>query len=439
MIQDDLTKQQQHPKKKASFINLGCAKNRVITEKIAFLLLSNFISVVPESNETNYFLINTCGFLETARQETEFFIQNVIDTYSVPHKNIIVFGCYASRFPDRLREQFPDITIIEDRDPIAGIAKWLSSPVDYTKRMITTSNFAYLRISEGCSKQCAYCLIPSIKGPYRSFSKEDILRECNFISTRFHVKELILLAQDTSLYGSDLQSQDTLISLVDSIQKLRAFRWIRVLYLYPTFSVENIRKLLSIRSVVPYLDIPLQHLHPDILTSMKRPPNAIDSVASYISLRKEFPTLAIRSTFIVGYPGETESQFQFLLSNLQKYPLDRVGFFTYSREQFTSSYDLPNQIPEEVKIHRLQEAYAVQEKISQKLDTGFINTNLPVLLEHFGYHSQAFYGRSTRESPDVDLRVQVKGDTSWLQSKIGSILPCSIKEVTPDLIKASPL
>jgi ribosomal protein S12 methylthiotransferase len=436
-IQNNLKKTHSlHNKKTVSFINLGCSKNTVITEKIAFLFQEDGYLVVPESINTKLFVVNTCCFLEVARKEFKIVLQNILDKYSVKESNIIIIGCYAHMFPDRIRKVFPDIKIIEDQDPYLGVSKFLSKHLMQEKRLLSTPYYAYIRISEGCNRKCAYCLIPSIKGPYKSYPSESIQKDCAFLKTNYPVKEGIILAQDTSIYGEDFQNDENLISLIGNLSNAKYFEWIRILYLYPTLSIEKIRELLSIPNVVPYLDIPMQHLHPEILSKMRRPKHSISFLNDLVKLRSEFPNLTIRSTFIVGFPGETEEHFNFLIDELKKLKLDRVGFFAYSNEKGTESFLLKDQVPNHIKESRLEKAYSTQEKISDSIDSSYISKKLPVLIETYDDITHTSTGRSVREVPGVDPYIQVHGNPFRLKNQVGKIVNCEIVSITDEYIQA---
>ncbi|MCK5847813.1 MAG: MiaB/RimO family radical SAM methylthiotransferase [Caldisericia bacterium] len=426
-----------HNKKTVSFVNLGCSKNTVISEKVAFLFQEDGYVLIPESIDTTLFVVNTCCFLEIARKECLDVLKNILDTYNVEESNIIVIGCYANRFPESIRTIFPNVRIVEDQDPYLGVSKLLLKPLMQEKRLLSTQHYAYIRISEGCSRKCAYCLIPSIKGPYKSYHSKSIFKDCAFLKSNYKVKEGIILAQDTSIYGEDFQNDESLISLASEMSKAKYFDWIRILYLYPTLSVNKIRELLSIPNVVPYLDIPMQHLHPEVLLKMHRPSNSISFLNDLIKLRSEFPNLTIRSTFIVGFPGETEEQFNFLINELTKLKLDRVGFFSYSNEKGTESYLLENQIPNHIKESRLEKAYSMQEKISDSIDSSYISKNLPVLVETYDPVAHVATGRSIREAPDVDPYIQIHGNPFRLKNQVGNIVNCKITSVKKEYIQAA--
>ncbi len=416
---------------------MGCVKNTVLTEKIASLFSDNGFQIIPESPQTDLFIINTCGFLQIAREEGLSVIQDVLDTHSVDPQQIIILGCYAYRFPNEILQYYPSVTLLPHQDPIRAVEEFLSVQSTPTHRLLSTSHYAYLRIAQGCNRQCSYCLIPSIKGAYKSFQLSSLLEECRYIANHFPVQELVLIAQDTSRYGLDLDPKSNLLSLVYSISQLELFPWIRILYMYPNhFSYSELRDLLSIPSVIPYIDMPLQHYHPDILKRMNRPTDGFSYIEQLYALREDFPQMTFRSTFIVGHPGETEEHFSFLCRKLKELPLDRVGFFAYSNEKETPSYQFKDQIPTSVKQNRLKEAYSLQESISLQLDSTHISQTLPVLLERYDPLKRCAIGRSIREAPDVDPSILVYGNPFRLRNRVGTIVKGTLTQVTANEMKA---
>jgi ribosomal protein S12 methylthiotransferase len=426
-----------HNPRTVSLISLGCVKNTVLAEKIASLFSDNGFQVIPESPQTDLFVINTCGFLQIAREEGLSVIQDLLNTYSIDPQQIILLGCYAYRFPKDILQHYPSITLLPHQDPIQGVEEYLSVQNTPSHRLLSTSHYAYLRIAQGCNRHCSYCLIPSIKGAYKSFPQSSLLEECRYLADHFPIQELILIAQDTSRYGLELYPKSNLQSLVHSISQLELFPWIRILYMYPNqFSYTELRDLLSIPSVIPYVDMPLQHYHPDILKRMNRPIDSFSYMEQIYALREDFPHMTFRSTFIVGYPGETEEHFSFLCGKLKELPLDRVGFFAYSNEKEVSSYQFKDQIPDSIKQSRLKEVYSFQESISLQLDSLHISQSLPILLERYEPLKRCAIGRSIREAPDVDTSIMVYGNPFRLRNQIGSIVKCTLAQVTANEMKA---
>ncbi len=432
LIQDALKTTAPNPSNQhVSFISLGCVKNTVITEKIVALFSQCGFEIVPESTQTDWFVINTCGFLEIAREEAISVIQDLLSTYSISPCQIIVLGCLAYRFPELLQHHFPTITLLQNQDPIQAVQEYLSTTSQTSHRILSTPYYAYLRIAQGCDRHCSYCLIPSIKGSYKSFSIASILEECKTVSDKYPVQELVLIAQDTSLYGQDLGQTINLYTLVESIANLKRFSWIRILYMYPHQALfPQLQDLFSIPSVIPYIDMPFQHYHPDILARMNRPTNAVSYIKKMYTLKECFPFMTFRSTFIVGYPGETDAHFSYMCQVLKEYPLDRVGFFPYSKEKGTPSFLQQDHLSECVKNERLQKAYECQNQISLQLDAAYLSHTLPVLIEKYEASTRCAIGRSIREAPDVDPTISIYGNPFRLQHRVGSIVNCTLTKVT---------
>jgi ribosomal protein S12 methylthiotransferase len=426
--------------KKVFIESLGCSKNLVKSEAIASLLRANgyaFCASFENSTDAEIIIINTCGFIKSARQEAESVI-NKFKASWIAGKKVVVVGCYASRFSKILKKKFPLCTIIENMDPVIGIQQALelenSSP---RNRIVSTNAYAYLEIATGCSKSCSYCLIPSIQGSFTSKSKKIILTEIQNLCEQNNLKEIVLIAQDTASYGLDLHPRDSLLSLVTSLSTIKSIDWIRIMYLYPILSVDTLQKILSTEKVIPYLDMPLQHFSPKILHLMNRPENIELYMDKLFQLKSEHPVLTLRSTFMVGFPGEKEEDFEILKRGLLKYPFDRAGFFSYSREKETTADSLPEQVHSSTKKKRLQEAYSIQETISREQNQKYIGKTLPVLLESFEPTKQIALGRTYREAPEVDPVVTITGNPFRLKRKIGSIQTMKITQATAYEIQGS--
>lgn len=412
--------------------NLGCSKNLVTSEAIARLFQDNEFKLLDANQENfdkSYIVINTCGFLHSAREEANQEIQKAIDQNPTA-KNVIVVGCYAHRFSPILEKMFPGCTIIRNKDPIEGLADTLKLPNKNPQhsRIVSTSYYTYLELSKGCDRSCSFCLIPSIKGPYKSKPQKVLVDEMKAISDQKNVKEVILIAQDTSIYGLDLTPQKSLASLVKEISKISSLEWIRILYLYPTLSVSTMKELLAIDKVIPYFDIPIQHYSQTILSAMNRPQNLKHYLDSLFHFKSKNPSLTFRSTFMVGFPGETEENFKELLSGLFRYPFDRAGFFAFSKEVGTEAIKLKDHIHPSTKNRRLKEAYSFQERISRRENRKWINQTMKVLIERLDPIKKMAYGRTYREAPDVDPEIKISGNYSILKAKVGTIQDITITD-----------
>jgi ribosomal protein S12 methylthiotransferase len=428
------------PKTKLIFIeSLGCSKNLVKSELIASILSKNGYSFstnqdVPKSSDL--VIINTCGFIKAARDEAEQVIKkyNSLLT-SVP---VLIIGCYASRFSLELQRKFPGCIIIDSIDPLEGLKKYLNlNNKTFLTRKLSTCHFAYLEISAGCNKSCSYCLIPSIQGFLKSKTKPSLLKEVQALVEENSIKELVLIAQDTASYGSDLSPKESLLSLIKTLSEIKDIRWIRIMYLYPTLPIVELTKILECEKVVPYLDIPLQHFSPRILKQMNRPSNINPYLKKLFEYKEKHPLLTLRSTFMVGFPGETEEDFNLLLQGLKQYRFDRAGFFAYSRENETMAYSLPEQVHASTKKRRLKLAYSVQEEISLLENQKWISKTLPVLLEKYNPEGHYALGRTYREAPEIDPEVFISGNPFHLKKKIGTIQNMKITEASAYEIRGS--
>jgi len=403
-------------------ISLGCSKNRVDTEQILGLLMDTYqdIVLVQHPRDADYVLLNTCGFLAQAREEA-FTILDHLQQYPV-----ILLGCLVPHLTKKIFVKYPNIQAVIRQGEYEHLPALLSrlqkgkkivkqdSPVsrfDTTvqSRMLSSRFYAYLKIAEGCHHHCTYCLIPILRGKYRSKPMELIVQEATMLA-KSGIKELILIAQDTAYYGIDLYQQQKLPELLIQLCRIKGLSWIRLHYTYPDgITPHLIQVMQQEKKIVPYFDIPFQHAHPDILRAMNRP-NDIQKWKDLIfSIREKIPTICLRTTLMVGFPGETNKHVHILKTFIQEMQFDRIGFFAYSREKGTPAYELPHQIPQHVKQERLQELMMLQQKITAKKNKQLINTTLTVLIEGYDHKTQSYWGRSYRDSPDIDGKVYIRG------------------------------
>ena len=415
---------------KAGFVSLGCSKNLVDTEMMLGILREHGIELTPEPAEADILIVNTCACIESAKEESITTILNMAEyKESGRCRSLIVAGCLGQRYGQELLDDMPEadaiigtgawnriMEAVEEslkghRVVIAGEDKLLYD--EHTPRITTTPAYtAYVKIAEGCNNRCAFCAIPYIRGAYRSRPIEDIRDEVANLAAR-GVKEIILIAQDTTEYGRDLYGEPQLAKLLRTLCTVEGVHWIRTLYSYPTyFSDELIETIASEPKLVKYVDLPMQHAHDEVLRRMHRPDTQASMRALIEKLRTRIPGVTIRSTFIVGFPGETDAQYQTLRNFLEEMRLDKVGVFTYSREEGTPAYDMPNQVPEDVMQERYHDLMSVQCKISEELNQELEGRELDVLVEGRDEEQQNIaVGRSYREAPDVDGQVYIEGDT----------------------------
>jgi len=401
--------------KKVGVIHLGCAKNQVDTEILMGFLKEMGYEFTSYEEEADLLLINTCAFIRPAYEEAEENIKS-LDRYKNDGKKIVVVGCYVERFKEKILEKFPFVDLFigpgnynEFKELIKEDAKGkvITSPASsflYNSKMkrvlISPSHWAYVKISEGCNNFCSYCTIPYIRGRVRSRTIEDIATEVKKL-VNSGVKEINLIAQDTTRYGEDIYGKSSLLELLKELNKIEGDFFIRILYAYPTrISQDLVSFIKESEKIVPYFEIPLQHVNNKILKSMNRPYTREDIKKLWYMLREAFEDVLLRTTFMVGFPGETEDDFQELLEFIEEYYFDRMGAFTYYPEEGTIAKDLSLQVPEETKIERLDLLMRKQQEISKKLNRKLLGKEFKVIIE--GSNGKVYYGRSWRDAPDVD-------------------------------------
>lgn len=411
-------------------MSLGCSKNLVDTEMMLGILRDHGIEITPDPSEADILIVNTCAFIKSAKEESITTILNMAEyKESGRCRSLIIAGCLGQRYKQELLDEMPEAdaiigtgawnrimeaveeTLKGHRVVIAGEDELLYD--EHTPRITTTPSYtAYVKIAEGCNNRCAFCAIPYIRGKYRSRKIEDIKDEVQNLAKK-GVKEIILIAQDSTEYGRDIYGKPSLAKLLRELCQVDGVHWIRTLYSYPTyFDDELIETIAEEPKLVKYVDIPMQHAHDEVLRRMHRPDTQASMRALIKKLRERIPGVTIRSTFMVGFPGETDAQYQTLRNFLEEMRLDKVGVFTYSREEGTPAYDMPHQVSEDVMQERYHDLMSVQCKISEELNQELEGRELDVLIEGRDEEQQNIaVGRSYRESPDVDGQVYIEGDT----------------------------
>lgn len=408
-----------HEGNKIYFVSLGCPRNLVDSEVMLGILLKAGYEPAQELDEADYLVINTCGFLEASRNESSEAIENTLSERKKGSK-LIVTGCMVQTHSDKLKEKFPGIDYFLGSGDVEGILKAVQATQkgelittarsyleagEVPRQISTPRHFAYLKIAEGCRKRCSYCIIPTIKGPLKSKTEEQILKEFNLLLNQ-GTREIILIAQDLGDYGKDKGSKNltALISLLKKMLEVKEEFWLRLLYLYPDEITDELIALMqSDQRICPYLDMPIQHINNQMLKSMRRATNREDIISTIAKLRKAMPGVVIRTSLIVGFPGETDEQFEELVQFIQEYPLDNIGIFKFSREEGSHAYDLHDQIPEEIKEKRHRKLVQVQQKVVRKLYKKLIGKKLEVVVE--GYHPESkllMRGRYAGQCPDID-------------------------------------
>ncbi len=398
------------------FVSLGCDKNRVDTENIITTLskYSN-ISFVGDKTQADVIIVNTCAFLHSARQEARQTIEEMGQLKENKLKLLLVVGCLPLLEKEKVLKDFPFVDKIlvpeeyKDIDKVIfnllKVKNQIKKDEENGRILTTPMHYAYLKIADGCNNRCAYCKIPFIRGNYKSLPMEDILKEATSLTNK-GVKELILVAQDITRYGMDLYKEFKLKELLNNLLKIKKLSWIRLLYCYPDMiDDELISNIKENPKVVKYIDIPLQHISNNVLKLMKRRETKESVCALIEKLRKEMPEIKIRTTFMVGFPGETNKDFNELCKFLKEYKLDNVGFFKYSREKGTKSYDMPNQVDESIKDKRLKKVQQIQEKIAEKNNKKLIGTTLKVLCDSYVPEHKFYVGRPYFSAPEIDFEI----------------------------------
>lgn len=412
---------------KIGIVSLGCPKNLVDSETMLGLIHKEKYEITNDPSEAEIIIVNTCGFIESAKEESiNTILQMAEYKKSGSCKYIIVTGCLSQRYAEELFSELPEadaIAGVEVYDEIGSIIKRVmngerfimlerSKPdVIYTSketflpRILTTPSYtAYLKIAEGCDNCCSYCAIPKIRGPYRSKPMEQVLKEAKALADN-GVKELIVVAQDTTRYGEDLPGGKLLLAdLLKELNKIESLKWIRVMYCYPNnFTDELIETFASLDKVCKYVDLPLQHASNRLLASMNRYDTREEVETLLAKLRKRIPGIVIRTTFIVGFPGETDADFEELKEFVEQQRFENAGVFAYSQEEGTVAGAMPNQIPDEIKQERYHELMALQAQISEEIHKDTEGQTLEVLVEGIEEDGSGLhYGRSYREAPDID-------------------------------------
>ena len=411
--------------KKFGIISLGCDKNRVDTEKLLSIIRGSGCEITDDISAANIIIVNTCAFLNEARKEA---IETVLECSAYKSGNLeklVVTGCLPQKYA---ADTFPELV---EADVFLGVndygnffsaleKSYKGERVNFVgagngayvpERVVTTpAHYAYLKIADGCNNHCTYCLIPKIRGAYKSYSMEELISEAESLG---EISELILVAQDITRYGIDLYGQKKLKEILQKLTALVNINSVRLLYCYPDMlDDELIAEIRDNPKIIKYLDIPLQHSEDRLLKLMNRPKGRAEYLSLIAKLRKNIPDIAIRSTFIAGFPSETEEEFEGLCNFLREAVLDNCGFFAYSREPDTAAYKLKGQINYSLKKLRVKKLYEVQKEISRKKMNGFIGKKLRVLCDGIDYDNNCFVGRAYFQAPDIDGKVYFNAHTA---------------------------
>lgn len=430
------------------FISLGCDKNLVDSEKMISLLWDAGYKIVEEEEQADIIVVNTCCFIHDAKEES---IETILEMASWKERGrleaLVITGCLAQRYQDEIEEAIPEVdavigttgyteivTVIDDllakKDDKKETLIKVCPDIDQLpealpdKRVVTTGNYtAYLKIAEGCDKKCSYCIIPYIRGHYRSFAMEDLIKEAKMLA-RSGVKELLLIAQETTVYGQDLYGRKMLPELLRKLCEIEGICWIRLLYCYPEEITDDLIAVMKEeKKICHYLDIPIQHSEDQILKKMGRRTSKKELVELIAHLREEIPDIILRTTLITGFPGETEGLFVSLKEFVVKMKFDRLGVFTYSPEEGTPAAKMSDQIDENIKEERREEIMMISQEISAKKGQSRVDTVMEVLIEGYLYEEDIYVGRTYMDAPKVDGNVFVRSEEELVS---GDIVPVHI-------------
>jgi len=422
-----------------NFITLGCSKNVVDSEKIMGQLSPERFKISHDSDmPADVVVINTCGFIQDAKEESIDTILGAVDAArNGLAGEVVVTGCLSQRYRDELSREIPEVAAwFGARDP-EDLLAWLHQhfDADLAERVVTTpSHYAYLKIAEGCDRTCSFCAIPAIRGKHRSVPADRLLREAVALAQK-GVKELILVAQDLSYYGLDLNGRSGLAGLLRELCKVNGIEWIRLHYAYPNkFPLEVLDLMRESPQICNYLDIPLQHINEALLQSMRRGHGKSEVLALLKTMREKVPGMAIRTTLMLGYPGETPEAFQELLDFVEEMQFDRLGVFTYSPEEDTRAYALGDPIPEAEKQRRADVLMEKQMDISQALNNRKIGREMPVIIDR--EEEDYYIGRTEYDSPEVDNEVLIKKTRSL---RTGQFVQVAITGAAPFELYATPI
>ncbi len=434
---------------KVGFVSLGCPKNQLDTEVMLHEVANAGYEITPEETEADVVIINTCGFIESAKRES---IDNILDIAWLKKnhglKAIVVTGCLAERYREALLEEFPEVDAVLGVGSIHNIVEAIEAVTIKRKkgskrryssfedkesvrlggdRILTTPEYtAYIKIAEGCDNRCAYCAIPSIRGKFRSRTVEDIVAEAKQLEA-LGVRELCVVAQDITRYGQDIYGEYRLAELLRKITAATEIPWIRLLYCYPDkVTDELIAEIRDNPRILKYIDLPLQHISDNMLSAMNRHGDSAMVREVVAKLRREIPDIVIRTTFIVGFPGETEEDFCELCEFVKESKFEHAGVFTYSREEGTAAYDFENQIDEQIKQDRMDLIMREQLEINEQNNARMVGKTINVLCEGYDTVGEIHYGRGEADAPEIDGKIYFR---SSVRIAAGSFVKVKIREV----------
>ena len=446
---------------KVGFVSLGCSKNLIDTEIAIGKFKNNNYKIVNNPSEADIIVINTCGFIDSAKEEAINTILEMAEYKEQKCRYLIVMGCLVQRYYEDLIKELPEVdlfikledydnfwNIIEDlikRDIVTKTKQKLSNKIsemkplpmatseEFMDRVVTTGkNYAYIKIGEGCSNRCTYCAIPYIRGPFVSRKMEEIIEEAKMLA-KTEIKELIVIAQDTTKYGVDIYGESKLAELLSKLSKIEGIQWIRFLYSYPEgITDELIQEVAQNKKIAKYFDIPIQHISDSILKKMNRKTSKKQITELLEKIRTQIPEVTLRTSLIVGFPGETNDDFKELQEFVSQAKFDKLGAFMYSKEEGTPAEKLPNQIHRNTKKSRYNKIMQEQQKISKQNLENKIGKTYDVLIEEISFDKKFLIGRTMQDVPEIDglVYVKVQENDLTVEQKIGQIIKCKITKVS---------
>ncbi len=440
------------------FVSLGCSKNLIDTEATIGLFKKNNFNIVNDEEKADIIVINTCGFIESAKEEAINTILEMAEFKNKRCKYLIVMGCLVQRYYEELIKALPEVDLflrideydklwekIEDlikRDIVIKNKNKINKKVseitqmpmlkqeEYLNRVITTGkNYAYIKIGEGCSNMCTYCAIPYIRGKFVSRKKEEILEEAKTLAKK-GIQELIVIAQDTTKYGIDIYGESKLAELLEELSKIKEIKWIRFLYSYPEGITDELINLVAKNDkIAKYFDIPIQHISNKILRKMNRKTSKEDIINLINKIREKIPEVTLRTSLIVGFPGETKEDFQELYDFVEKTKFDKLGTFMYSKEEGTPAERLPEQIHGNTKKSRYNKIMSKQQQISKTLQEKKLGKKYKVLIENISFDGKYLVGRTMQDVPDIDGLVYIKNNGT-AQKVLNKFINCDIIDIS---------
>ena len=427
-------------------VSLGCPKNQVDAEIMLANLIDNGCEIVDFYDGADAVIINTCGFIDAAKQEA---IENILEVTDLKDrgivKKVIVTGCLSQLHKEEIKNEIPEVdavlgiganasifenikSTIEDGVDVISFPPRRDLPLNGARLLTTPEYWAYLRIAEGCSNNCSYCLIPSIRGPFRSRPMEELVDEAKDLAQK-GVKELILIAQDTTSYGYDIYGKLLLPSLLDALSEIVGIHWIRLMYCYPDFVTDElIEKIKTNKKILHYIDLPIQHSDDKILSSMNRNLSEEELRALINKMRTEIPDIVIRTTLITGYPGEDEKAFENLATFVNEIEFDRLGCFTFSPQEGTVAYSLDDQVEKELADHRAEIIMRDQYEIMLEINQAIIGKTLEVLVEGYDGYTDTYFGRSYMDAPEIDNKVYFSSEEAFDEGDLVSVEIIGVSE-----------